>query len=450
MNTKNITDFLNTEVKEYAMDVIENRAIPSVIDGLKPTARKVVYIADKIWKTGNEKPMKVFQFVGKMAADAYYHHGDSSANDVVTGMGQTFKNSLPLLEGIGQYGTLRSTTAGAPRYISTKLSQNFRNLYKDFELLENQIDEGVEIEPKYFLPIVPTIILNGSSGIAVGFASNILNRNPKDVIDNCINHIEGKKVKELKPWLSEFSGEWVRDADNKKKWYIHGKYEISNTKPEIHITELPPDMTFEKYEAYLDSLVDGKILRDYDNNSSSNIDYLLKFKKEEFDKIISDKEKLEKLLKINDSVTENLTTIDENEKLKVFDCVEDMLIYFVDFRMGYYQKRKDYLIGKWMEELNEMIMRAKFIKVIISKKLVVNNVPKDEIVSWLDENKFDKIDGSYSYLLNMPIHSLTKEKYDELLNKTKAKKEQIDEYSRKGTKEMYLEDLYELKRKIKS
>ena len=236
MYTKNVSDFLNTEVKEYSVDVIENRAIPSVIDGLKPTARKVVYIADKIWKTGNEKPMKVFQFVGKMAADAYYHHGDASANQVVTGMGQTFKNSLPLLDGIGQYGTLRSPEAGAPRYISTKLSPNFRNLYKDFELLENQIDEGVVVEPNFFLPIVPTVILNGSSGIAVGFASNILNRNPKDVIDNCIAYLNGKNVKEMKPWLSEFNGEWIRDTENKNKWYIRGKYEIHETKPEIHIT----------------------------------------------------------------------------------------------------------------------------------------------------------------------------------------------------------------------
>lgn len=449
MKTKKVSDFLNTEVKEYSVDVIENRAIPSVIDGLKPTARKVVYIADKIWKTGNEKPMKVFQFVGKMAADAYYHHGDASANQVVTGMGQNFKNSLPLLEGVGQYGTLRSPEAGAPRYISTKLSPNFRNLYKDFELLENQIDAGVVVEPKYFLPIVPTVILNGTSGIAVGFASNILNRNPKDVIQACIDHLNGKKVKELKPWLSEFSGDWVRDTENSRKWYIKGKYEISDRKPEIHITELPPDITFEKYESYLDELIDNKTIRDYDNNSSSGVDYVLKFRKEDFDRIVSDKEKLEKLLKMNDSVTENLTTIDENEKLKVFDCAEDMLVYFVDFRMGYYQKRKDYFIAKWNAELRELCWRAKFIKSIIDKKLFVNNVPKDVIVSWLEENKFDKIDGGYNYLLNMPIHSLTKEKYDELLNRTKAKKEQIDEYSKKDTKEMYLEDLYELRKKIK-
>lgn len=447
---RTITDFLNNELKEYANDIIKNRCIPSIVDSFKPIQRKIMWVSNNIWKIGNEKPVKVFSLVGSVSSLAYYHHGDASCSEAICNMNQTFKNNLPMLEGIGQYGSLRSPFHAQDRYISTKLHPNFRLVYKDFELLENQIDEGVEIEPKWFLGIIPMIIVNQSMGIGMGFASTILGRNPKDVIDNCINHIEGKKVKELKPWLSEFSGEWVRDADNKKKWYIHGKYEISNTKPEIHITELPPDMTFEKYEVYLDSLVDGKILRDYDNNSSSNVDYLLKFRKEEFDKIVGDKEKLEKLLKINDSVTENLTTIDENEKLKVFDCVEDMLVYFVDFRMGYYQKRKDYLIGKWTEELNEMIMRAKFIKAIISKKLVVNNVPKDEIVSWLDENKFDRMDGSYGYLLNMPIHSLTKEKYDELLNKTKAKKEQIDEYSRKGTKEMYLEDLYELKRKIKS
>lgn len=450
MNTKNVSDFLNTEVKEYSVDVIENRAIPSVIDGLKPTARKVVYIADKIWKTGNEKPMKVFQFVGKMAADAYYHHGDASANQVVTGMGQTFKNSLPLLDGIGQYGTLRSPEAGAPRYISTKLSQNFRNLYKDFELLENQIDEGVVVEPNFFLPIVPTVILNGSSGIAVGFASNILNRNPKDVIDNCIAYLNGKNVKEMKPWLSEFNGEWIRDTENKNKWYIRGKYEIHETKPEIHITELPPDITFEKYESYLDELVENRTLRDYDNNSSSSVDYVLKFRKEDFSKIVESKEKLEKLLKMNDSDMENLTTLDENGKLKIFDCVEDILVYFVNFRLGYYQKRKEYFINKWGAELREMCWKIKFIKSIIDKKLSINNVSKDVIVSWFEENKFDKIDGSYNYLLNMPIHSLTKEKYDELVNKAKVKKEQIDEYSKRDTREMYLEDLYELRKKIKS
>lgn len=446
---RTITDFLNNELKEYANDIIKNRCIPSIVDSFKPTQRKIMWVSNNIWKIGNEKPVKVFSLVGSVSSSAYYHHGDSSCSEAICNMNQKFKNNLPMLEGIGQYGSLRSPFHAQDRYISTKLHPNFRLVYKDFELLENQIEEGVVVEPKWFLGIIPMIIVNPSCGIGMGYSSNILGRYPKDVIQACIDHLNGKKVKELKPWLSEFSGEWIRDTENKNKWYIRGKYEIHETKPEIHITELPPDITFEKYESYLDELVENRTLRDYDNNSSSSVDYVLKFRKDDFDKIIENKEKLEKLLKMNDSATENLTTLDENGKLKIFECVEDILVYFVDFRLGYYQKRKEYFINKWGSELREMCWKAKFIKSIIDKKLSINNVPKDEIVSWLDENKFDKIDGSYGYLLNMPIHSLTKEKYDELLNKTKAKKEQIDEYSRKDTKEMYLEDLYELKRKIK-
>lgn len=449
MRTKTISDFLNTDYRDYSMSVIEERAIPSCIDSFKNVQRKIIDMAREIWKTGNEKPIKVFQLCGQTCAKKLYVHGDSSCNGAIINMCQTFKNSMPLLVSDGQVGSLRVPSSASPRYVGCKLSSNFNILYKDFELLENRIEEGQVIEPQWFLPVIPVILLNGGSGLAVGFASNILNRNPKDVIDNCIGYLNGKNVKEMKPWLSEFNGEWIRGTENKNKWYIRGKYEIHETKPEIHITELPPDITFEKYESYLDELVENKTIRDYDNNSSSSVDYVLKFRKEDFSKIVENKEKLEKLLKMNDSATENLTTLDENGKLKIFDCVEDILVYFVDFRLGYYQKRKEYFIDKWNKELRVLCLKAKFIKAIIDKKLSVNNVPKETIVSWLDENKFDKVDGDYNYLLNMPIHSLTKEKYDELLNKTKLKKEQIDEYSKKDTKEMYLEDLNELKKKIK-
>ena len=339
------SDFLNTELKEYAMDILENRCIPSCIDSFKPSQRKVVYIADKIWKNCNEKPIKVFMLTGRVASEAYYHHGNQSMDALITNMGQKFKNNMPVLDGIGQYGSLRSREAGASRYISTKLHPNFRLLYKDFELLENQIEEGVIVEPKWYLPILPMVIINSSKSIGMGFASTILGRNPKDVVNACIDYLNGKKIKELKPWLSEFSGEWIRDIENKNKWYSKGIYKINEKKGEVHITELPPSWEFEKYESYLDSLVEKKIIRDYDNNSSSGVDYLLKFKKDELQELISNG-KLETILKIVDSDTENLTTLDENEKLKIFDCVEDIVKYFVDFRLGYYQKRKDFLIGK--------------------------------------------------------------------------------------------------------
>jgi hypothetical protein len=76
MNKRTVTSFFDKEYLEYAKYVVENRAIPSCIDGLKPTQRKVVHVANKIWKSGNEKPMKLFQLAGRVAAEAYYHHGN--------------------------------------------------------------------------------------------------------------------------------------------------------------------------------------------------------------------------------------------------------------------------------------------------------------------------------------------------------------------------------------
>lgn len=446
MRTRRITDFLNSEVKEYAIDILENRCIPSMIDSFKPSQRKVIYVADRIWRNGNDKPMKVFQLTGKVAADAYYHHGNQSMDTLITTMSQSFKNNLPVLDGVGQLGTLRSPSAGAPRYIGTRLHPNFRLVYKDFELLENRVEDGVTVEPLYYLPIIPTILTNSSMGIGMAYSSNILGRNPKEIVQVCIDVLNGKKVKELKPWLNEFSGTWTRDTSNPNKWFSKGIYEI--VKNDVHVTDLPPKWTFEAYENYLDSLVEKKIIRDYDNNSSSGVDYTLKFRKETLQEL-TDNGKLEDVLKINDSVTENLTTLDENGKLKIFDRAEDILTYFVDFRLGYYRKRKDYLIGKYDRELKDLCFRAKFIKSIIDRKLVVNNVPKDEIVKWLDENRFDRIDGGYGYLLNMPIYSLTKERYDEIIQKAKEKKSQLDEISGRNPKDMYLEDLSELKRKLK-
>jgi len=151
---KTVTDYLDSDYRDYAKYVVEERAIPSVIDGFKPTQRKIIFVANKVWRNGSEKPLKIFQLAGKVASDAHYHHGDGSLNGAIVTMAQKFKNSMPVLDSIGQFGSLRSPEAGAPRYISTKLHQNFRLLYKDFELLESRYEEGNEIEPNYFLPII--------------------------------------------------------------------------------------------------------------------------------------------------------------------------------------------------------------------------------------------------------------------------------------------------------
>ena len=228
MTEKTITEFLSVEYKDFAMYSIEGRAIPSCIDGFKPSQRKVIHVANQIWKTGNEKVLKIFQLSGKVASDVFYHHGDASLNSAIINMAQKFKNNAPLLEEDGQFGSLRSPQAGAPRYIGTKLSDNFRLMYKDFDLLNYKEEEGESIEPEFFLPIIPTVLINGSSGIAVGFATNILNRDVKSVTDSCIKILMGKKIEEIAPSLREFTGDFVQDVENHKRWIIRGKIQKGN------------------------------------------------------------------------------------------------------------------------------------------------------------------------------------------------------------------------------
>ena len=161
------------------------------------------------------------------------------------------------------------------------------------------------------------------------------------------------------------------------------------------------------------------------------------------------KNKLEALLKINSQETENLTTIDENGKLKIFNKVEEIVKHFVDIRLSWYDIRKSYLITKLERELLIISNKSRFIKEIIDGKLKVNNVPKKTIISYLENNKYDEIDGSYNYLLNMPIYSLTKERFDELLKQEADKI--VEKKIIEGTdpKAMYLTDLETLNKTLK-
>ena len=446
MAEKTISEFLSVEYKEFAMYVIEGRAIPSVIDGFKPTQRKIIHISNQIWKNGSEKTLKVFQLSGKVASDCYYHHGDMSLSNAIITMAQRFKNNAPLLEEDGQFGSLRSPQAGAPRYIGTKLSENFRLIYKDFELLEYKEEEGESIEPKFFLPIVPAVLLNGSSGIAVGFASNILNRDIKSIIDACVKVLSGKAPGEVKPSLNGFTGEYIQDKENNKRWIIRGKFTRANTTT-VKISELPPSMTYEKYEDILDKLVDDKVIVSYDDNCKDNIDYTIKFTRSDLDKL--DDEKLVKLLKLEESSTEIFSTLDEYGKLMIFENTSDIIKYFVNFRLDYYHKRKQFLLDKLNRELKILSNRGRFIKAIIDGKLKVNNVSKSVIIEGIEAMKLEKIDDSYDYLLRMPIYSLTKEMYEKLKEDFVAKKEEIKILEETDPKDMYLLDLSELKKKFK-
>jgi DNA topoisomerase-2 len=443
---RSIRDFFDNEYLNYAKYVVENRAIPSVIDGFKPTQRKVAHAANKVWKTGNEKPLKVFQLAGTVAATTFYHHGNASLESTIIGMAQDFKNSMPIFKGIGQFGSLRSPEAGAPRYVGVQFNENFRLLYKDFELTTPQYEEGEEIEPRYFLPIIPTVLLNGGSGIAVGFATNILNRNPVDLIDACLAALDGKEIPLLKPWIRGFTGSFTRTPDNPNGWFIKGCYSIKNTST-VEITEIPPDLTYEKYEAHLESLIEKGTIASYDDNSSGNLSYTLKFPRANLAEL-QKRGKLEDALKLQDRDSENITTLDEHGKLKVFKSAEDIVKYFVDFRLTYYEKRKAHLLAQIADELKVLSNRARFIKMIVDGELQINSRKRADIEADLAKIGFDLVDGTYGYLTSMPIHSLTRERIDEINKSVDSKQKELDKITRTTHTDMYRADLKDLRKKV--
>jgi DNA topoisomerase-2 len=446
MQNKTITEFLSNEYKEFAIYTIESRAIASLIDGLKISQRKIINACVNIWKTGNEKNLKVFQLSGVVAHTQFYHHGNASLDSAIINLAQSFKNNAPLLEEDGQFGSLRSPEAGAPRYIGTKLSPYFKLIYKDSELLEYREEEGEKIEPYFFLPIIPMILVNGSQGIAVGFASNILNRDIKDLIKHCQKTLLGKKNITIRPSLNKFKGEWIQDTENPLKWIIRGTYSKVNTTT-LRITELPPSITYEKYEIHLEKLVEDKIIFSYEDNCKDDINYTIKFKRGDLESLSN--EDIIKVLKLEETQTENLTTLDENGKLKIFQSVNDIIDYFVDFRLKFYEKRKEHLINKLKRELEILGNKGKFIKLILDGKIIVNNKEKSDIMKQIEKNNLDKIDDSYDYLLRMPIYSLTKEVFDKLKEDFKLKKEEISQIEKKKPKDMYLNDIEDLLKNIK-
>jgi len=440
---RSVSDFLNDEYKRFSYHIIEQRAIGAITDGFKSSTRKVIFVAERHVRN---KFNTIETLAGKLVSEAAYHHGTISAEATTVNATATYKQSLPMLEGWGQLGSLFSPTAASPRYVKVRLHDNFDLVFKDEQLLKYKEEDGVSIEPEFYLPIIPLILLNSISGIAIGFATNILNREPKNIIKDCISYLKGGKVGKLIPFINGYGGIYKLDENNHKKWYISGKFIKENTTT-VRVTELPPSATYEKWEEHLDNLFDKREITNWENVGKGVIDYVVKFNRD----ILSGytDQDIDKLLKLTDQVTENFTVLDETGKLKIFESAEDILKYFIDFRLTYYQKRKDYLINKTKEDIFKMENRALFIKGVLENKIEIRNKKKDDIIKDIQNLSIEMVNDSYDYLLTMPIYSLSKEKWDELQNGIKDKKTDLKQIKASVPKEVYLFELEELYKKLK-
>lgn len=445
-----ISDFFENEFSDYA-NYDSYRSLGNLADGMKPTARKLICVTEQ---DNIKEPMKLSSLVNKMAESMEYLHGPVSAEGAAVNLAQNFpgSNNINLLKPVGSFGTRTIPKPAASRYIKTCKSSMFDYIFKaiDKPVLITQEFEGTKIEPKFYIPIIPMLLVNGNYGIGNGFAQHILSRNPLEIIDKLQDRITGKDRRStpihLLPFFKDFKGTIKRLEGF--SYEIVGSFERTNTTT-LTITELPIGYTLEQYNKILVKLEDEKIINDFTDKSEKN-EFLFEVKvSREFSK--KDDEYIFDKLKLIKRITENFTCIGERNQIKEFKSDMDILDAFIKLRLEYYVLRKDYQINKLQDELMTLGAKYYFIKNILNDTIIVNKKTKVEIEDQIRNNKtfpFYQFDD-YNFLTSMPIHSLSKETFADLKKAIDVKKEMLDTIKKKPTEEMWLEELSELKSIIK-
>lgn len=480
---------LNINTKEFQLDNIQ-RKMPHIIDGLNPARRKVLAGSLKKFKQSNNK-LKVFQLGGFIAEHMLYHHGSDSLNKTIINMAQNFPGSrnIPLLLPIGQFGSRYKggDDAGSPRYIDTKLNKTITDLlypYKDQDLLEYNVIDGVIAEPKYFIPILPTVLLEDVSLPSTGWKIEIYARDISQVITNVKNLIndENTKLIKMKYFKNQFKG---REIKNKNVNLLIGIYKIDpNVKDEVIITELPPKVWNEKYienlekKDFIDEILDESTITDV---------YLkVKFKKGELTKLIesyeTNKNKSEYLnaiefnLGLYTKINHHINLYNINNTVKEFKKYEDILYEWYVIRKECYFKRinRELIILKYkiliLENKIKFIENHETYNISKQSDIIANKILKENKFIALNKTIIDNpgllsneeleynilhVKESYDYLLNLSYRKMNKESYENNQTKLQELKKLIKYYQQKDIyKSIWnqeIDDLYkELKDKFKN
>lgn len=447
---RTVSDFFKNDKPSWATyDAL--RKLPNFIDGFKISQRKLMWTAfSKLQKEW----MKTETFCNITSLDTAYVHGSGNLCGVCSSLVQDFIgmcNYQYLLGNDGGWGSRLITRESAPRYTKLKLAEISKKLFNpiDNQILEKQYFEGQWIEPKHLIPVFPTIFLNLSNGITAGFSSSIYSRNPQDVISYIKKKLSGTEHPrvELAPWFKGYKGT-IRFNEETKQYESVGNI-MQNNMTSYTINEIPVETSYQKYIEILDKLEEDKVIQDYNDKCDPRTNEIL-FEirtTREFTRKHQDIESLYKVFKLVKSLPENLNCIDEENHVKEFNTIQEILDKFICLRLKYYQKRKDYLVEEIKNSLIKLASKYYFVKGIIDGSIIVNKRKKDNIISQLEKiEKIKPIDGSYDYLLQMPIHSLTQEKLEELKKQIEEGKEEYKKTKETSIQDMWLADLRELQK----
>jgi DNA topoisomerase-2 len=346
-----------------------------------------------------------------LAGKALPLHPHAPPEGAINTLAAPYGNNIPLFEGQGAFGTLLNPSAyGAARYTSVKVSEFTKDvMFADIDLVPMQENyDGTLQEPVHFLPLVPTIILNPTSGIAVGFATNILPRSLRDIINVQLSVLDGGRLpRNVTPEFTPLNAKGVVAEAN--SFIFQGKLERVNTTT-VQVTALPFGSSHEKYVEHLDKLIEqGKIV-DYEDNSKDVIDIIIKFKRSDL-KALTDG-RLLAMLKMIAKENENLTYIDlDGETVSTSTAVE-VIRSFTEWRLQWYYTRYE----KRLAEVQEEIQRYRDILLAIEKKVGAKAVTikaRAELIEFLSKIGIVNTD----YIANFPVYRFTIEEKE----KTEAK-----------------------------
>lgn len=426
------------EWKGFALYTVEARAIPSAVDGMKPAQR--FYLYSSIRNTPND--YKKVESVSGTVTDYGYNHGTTSAAASGQLMASTWNNNICLVEGQGSFGTRLVQAAASPRYTKTRLHPKFYSYVKDIDLSPKHEDPEHE-PPAFYLPIIPLVLANGVRGIATGFATNILPRDPLELAAACKEYINTGDIKK-KPAIKfpDFEGKVAFDSSD-NKYYCYGAYEKKG-KTTLLITEVPYGFDRVSYIKVLDDLEEKDLIVGYDDLCDKyGFKFEVKLKQATSAKWTD--ARIIKEFKLMKPHTENLTVIDHNGKLKEYEDERDVIRDFCEFRKSILQKRIDLRASEFDEDLRWLNIKMEFINAVLDDKIQFKNRKKADVSKQIMSITAAANQDDCDRLLRINIMSLTDEMVKQLEKQIAETRENLKFWKKTTVEYQFLDDLESLK-----
>jgi DNA topoisomerase-2 len=437
-DTMNISQFMKTEMYDFSSYNIK-RAIPSAIDGLKVSQRKLIYGCFKKFASENTPKVRVAQLAAYVSETTNYAHGEVSLQNTITGMAQSFSgsNNMPLLTEDGAFGSrrLNGGDAASARYIFSRLRPCTRHLFVDRSenVLDYQMEEGDRVEPTFYVPTLPLVLINGSNGIATGFRTLLPSFNPTDIIYN-IQCKLGKRtgpMRKLIPWYGGGYKTNDKTVETDRGWVFQGK--VSIERGVVYITELPIGVSFEDYEEkVLVKMQEGGIIRKFNAAHLSENDP--KFVVHGY---TGSTDNLIEVFNLTNSMTNScMNLLDTNGIIRKFSSPGGIFDYWYETRRQYIDKSHKEAIRVMNHIIEELFTKYKFIKAIVEGKVIIKNkkssvVVDSMVVVGVSNNK----EIIKKLLTSMSLSSLTVEKYQDIKAQYDNKKRELV-----GLKKMTIND----------